>query len=84
MKSSSDKKSARRAQRLSGALGVMGICNVQSGAALALGSANPSDAARVMRWDLVNPWARLYELNSTHPLTAFRVRALNEDAAALQ
>ena len=36
-----------------------------------------------MRWDLVNPWARLYELSSTHPLTALRVRALNEDAAAL-
>jgi heat shock protein HtpX len=84
LKSSADKKAARQAQRLSGALGVMGISNVQSGAALALGGANPADAALVMRWDLVNPWARLYEMNSTHPLTAFRVRALSEDAAALQ
>jgi heat shock protein HtpX len=37
-----------------------------------------------MRWDLVNPWARLYELNSTHPLTALRVRALNESETGHQ
>jgi Zn-dependent protease with chaperone function len=78
-----DKKAARRDQRLSGALAVMGISNVQSGAALALGGANPADAAAVMRWDLVNPWARVYEMNSTHPLTALRVRALNDDATAM-
>jgi heat shock protein HtpX len=36
-----------------------------------------------MRWDLVNPWARLYELGSTHPMTALRVRALNQDATAM-
>jgi heat shock protein HtpX len=77
------KKDVRRDQRLSGTLAVMGISNVQSGAALALGGANPAEAAAVMRWDLVNPWARMYELNSTHPLTAFRVLALNRDTAAL-
>ena len=77
------KKELRREQRLSGTLAVMGISNVQSGAALALGGANPAEAAAVMRWDLVNPWARMYELNSTHPLTALRVLALNEDSAAL-
>jgi hypothetical protein len=33
-----------------------------------------------MRWDLVNPWARLYELNATHPLTALRIQALNREA----
>ncbi len=47
-----------------------------SGMSLALGMANPQQAAAVMKWDLVNPWARVYELNSTHPLTALRVRAL--------
>ena len=36
-----------------------------------------------MRWDLVNPWARVYEMSSTHPLTALRVRALNDEAAAM-
>jgi len=78
-----DRKSARAAQRLEGALAVMGISNVQSGSSLALGGADPGAAALVMRWDLVNPWARVYELNSTHPLTAFRVRALNEEAAEM-
>jgi len=73
----------RRERRLGGALGLMGISNLHSGAALALGKANPTDAARVMRWDLVNPWARLYELNSTHPLTALRVRELNEQARSM-
>ena len=33
-----------------------------------------------MQWDLVNPWARLYQLNSTHPLTALRIQALNQAA----
>jgi Zn-dependent protease with chaperone function len=79
-----ERKAALRERRLGGALAVMGISNVQSGAALALGGANPADSAAVMRWDLVNPWARVYELNSTHPLTALRVRALNEDSAANQ
>ena len=73
---------ARRAQRLSGAVAVMGISNIRSGSALALSGADPAVASAVMRWDLVNPWARLYELSSTHPLTALRVRALNQDAAA--
>ena len=70
----------RRERRLGGALGLMGISNLHSGTALALSKANPTEAAAVMRWDLVNPWAKLYELNSTHPLTALRVRELNEQA----
>ncbi len=75
-----DKSEARRNRRLSGSMAVMGISNFRSGTALALGGSNPAAAAAVMRWDLVNPWARLYELNSTHPLTALRVRELNEQA----
>lgn len=74
---------ARMAQQVAGAVAVMGISNLRSGAALALGGADPAAAAAVMRWDLVNPWARLYELSSTHPLTALRIRALNQDAAAM-
>jgi heat shock protein HtpX len=74
---------ARKAQRIAGAVAVMGISNLRSGAALALGGADPTAAAAVMRWDLVNPWARVYELSSTHPLTAFRIRALNQDATAM-
>jgi heat shock protein HtpX len=77
------RSAARKAQRIAGAVAVMGIANLRSGAALALGGTDATAAAAVMRWDLVNPWARLYELNSTHPLTALRVRALNEEAEAM-
>ena len=75
-----DKSRIRREHRVAGALGVMGISSARAGESLALGVADPAQAAAVMRWDLVNPWARLYELNSTHPLTAMRVRELNRDA----
>jgi heat shock protein HtpX len=73
----------RRDIRLAGAMAIMGISNINSGRALILSGGDAVSAARVMRWDYTNPWARLYELNSTHPLTAFRVRALGiEDATA--
>ena len=75
-----EKASARKLRRLAGTVALMGISNVRSGTSLALGHANPSEAAAVMKWDLVNPWARFYELSSTHPLTALRVRSLNRDA----
>jgi heat shock protein HtpX len=86
MKSDSKEEKAAlgRERRLAGSLAVMGISNLHSGSALALSAANPAEAAAVMRWDLVNPWARLYELSSTHPLTALRVRALNQDAMTMQ
>jgi len=83
LQSKEKRAEAHRAQRIAGTVAVMGISNVRSGAALALGGADATAAAAVMRWDLVNPWARIYELNSTHPLTALRVRALNQDATAM-
>jgi heat shock protein HtpX len=70
----------RREHRIAGSMAVMGISNLHSGAALALAGSDAAAAAAIMRWDLINPWARFYELNSTHPLTALRVRALNEQA----
>ena len=71
------------ARQLAGAVALMGISNLRSGTALALGAPDPKHASALMQWDLVNPWARFYELNSTHPLTALRVRALNQEAEAL-
>ena len=77
-----DKKAARQQLQFGRALSLMGIMGASSGNAMALGVLSPADAARVMRWDLVSPWARFYELGSTHPLTAMRLRALNRQAAA--
>jgi Zn-dependent protease with chaperone function len=36
-----------------------------------------------MQWDLWNPWAKFYELNSTHPLVAHRLLYLTDQAAHL-
>ncbi len=36
-----------------------------------------------MQWDLWNPWAAFYELNSTHPLIAHRLQYLADQAAAM-
>src|SRR2546423_462845 len=38
----------------------------------------PANFAQVARWELYNPWARIAEVVSTHPLTAFRIRALQK------
>ena len=45
---------------------------------------NPQTIQEIMRWDLWNPWAFYYELNSTHPLTAKRINALGSYALALK
>jgi len=77
-----EKKAARKSAQAGRTLGLMGIMAASGSPAMALGELNPEETARVMRWDLVNPWARVYELSSTHPLTAMRLRALNREAQA--
>ncbi|MEN9218559.1 MAG: M48 family metalloprotease, partial [Gloeomargarita sp. DG_2_bins_126] len=47
------------------------------------GAAGTEAVGRVFLWDLFNPWATWMELNSTHPLTGKRVRALASYAEAL-
>ncbi|WP_246259935.1 zinc metalloprotease HtpX [Oxynema aestuarii] len=46
-------------------------------------SAAPAQIGRVFLWDLFNPWGWWMELNSTHPLTGKRVRALSTYAEQL-
>lgn len=81
--SGDEKKDARRRLQTGQALGLMGIASATGGDSLVLANNDPYTAARVMRWDLVNPWSRVYELGSTHPLTAFRLRALNREAVKM-
>jgi Zn-dependent protease with chaperone function len=81
--SKDEKKDARKTTQMGRALGLMGIMAASGSSAIALGESSPEDAAKVMRWDLINPWARFYELSSTHPLTALRLRALNREAKTL-
>lgn len=77
------KKDAERALQYGKSLSLMGIASATGSEAMALVDATPEQAARVMRWDLVNPWSRFYELSSTHPLTAMRLRALNREATKM-
>ncbi len=42
------------------------------------GTVDPSHFAAGARWELFNPWAKIAELISTHPLTARRIQALQK------
>ncbi|RMF67892.1 MAG: peptidase M48 [Cyanobacteria bacterium J069] len=46
-------------------------------------AASPVQVGRVFLWDMFNPWAAWMELNSTHPLTGKRIRALSTYAEQL-
>lgn len=37
----------------------------------------------ITKWDLWNPWATIYEINSTHPLIAKRLKKLSEQAVEM-
>lgn len=79
----------RRGRRLE-ALGALGIFNAGAAKALAIASSRGGSASGLerenllgaMRWDLWNPWAKFYELHSTHPLIANRLDHLGRQAAA--
>ena len=79
-------------------IGALGISNAESGQILAVTSGNNSDyewdgktkydinknsIMGAMKWDLWNPWATFYELNSTHPLTAKRLLHLSRQSEEL-
>jgi Zn-dependent protease with chaperone function/Zn-finger nucleic acid-binding protein len=56
-----------------------------SGAATATISSQVSkeNLKSAMQWDLWNPWATFYELNSTSPLIAHRLQYLSDQAATM-
>lgn len=88
------RKDASRDNARSGdlaAIGALGIFNAGAARTLAITSYSnaASDGAHevnrehllgAMRWDLWNPWAKWYELNSTHPLVAHRLQYLADQA----
>jgi Zn-dependent protease with chaperone function len=58
----------------------LGVIDVKNAGALGLvaesTAANPGSAAEAMLFDCYNPWAKLVQLNSTHPLTGRRIAHL--------
>ncbi|MBN1695090.1 M48 family metalloprotease [candidate division WOR-3 bacterium] len=82
------KKKERRKPQLE-SIKAMGIFDPTSAVSLAISSYHPRFMGRdvdkdtlksVMRWDLWSPWAKYYELHSTHPLIAKRLLALSRQA----
>ncbi len=74
-----DEEARQRSARLLEGTRALGIYDAK--AAVIAGTAyrvaaDPGQVGRVFLWDLFNPWAWWMELNSTHPLTGKRVRAL--------
>ena len=66
----------------------MGIFDPKAAQTLALagaavGTITPQTMAGAMKWDLWNPWAMFYELSSSHPLPAKRIRALERQTESL-
>ncbi|MDR3692141.1 MAG: M48 family metalloprotease [Fimbriimonas sp.] len=63
-----------------GAFGVMGVSSMRAAVAWsgADGLANPDTFTTAARWELFNPWGRIGEFFSTHPLTALRIKALQK------
>jgi hypothetical protein len=67
------------------ALGIFDPKVAQSLALASAGAGRVSAASMesAMKWDLWNPWAGLYELGSSHPLPAKRIRALEKQTEAM-
>lgn len=73
------------------AVGALGIFDAHTARSLAVtgynkggsmgGEVNKENLKGAMRWDMWNPWAKYYELHSTHPLIANRLRYLSNQAA---
>ena len=80
------KAKKRPALNKSQLMGSLGICNFSSATPMALYSTNAAGQfstdhmMRAMQWDLWNPWAKLFELQSSHPLVAHRVAAASRIA----
>lgn len=74
------------------AVGAFGIFDSHTALSLAVagystqkmgGQVNKQILKEVMKWDLWNPWAMYFELQSTHPLIAKRLHALSRQSVAL-
>jgi heat shock protein HtpX len=97
-KESEKKEDEKKEDRKPGleAVGALGIFDAKSGVAMVASSMSSVTAARsmgdqvdkevlkgAMKWDLWNPWAKYYEIHSTHPLIANRINYLSEQSEIL-
>jgi len=86
-----EERAAASRQHSLEAVGALGVFDAKAARSLAVASARGAGTPSLdrenlkgaMRWDLWNPWAKFYELNSTHPLIAKRLDHLGRQAASL-
>jgi Zn-dependent protease with chaperone function len=80
-----ESKHAAEPSRLIEGTRALGIYDAKAATATgtAYQTAQPQQLGRVFLWDMFNPWGWFMELNSTHPLTGKRVRALSTYAEQL-
>jgi len=94
VQSGKPQKKERREVIGAGALATLSIFDQKTAVNMVVSSANqfttgansgldPLRVKKAMQWDMWNPWARWYEMHSTHPLTARRLEYLADQAAAL-
>ncbi|MBI4610447.1 MAG: M48 family metalloprotease [Candidatus Rokubacteria bacterium] len=78
-------EAAAKAESPLRAVAPLGIFDPHAALHLAVASGargfSPEDVVGAMQWDLWNPWAGFYELASTHPLPAKRIKALGDLAS---
>ncbi len=83
-----------RASHLGGSTGFATLNIFDKGAALNLvvaaqagahdGHFDPEVLKGALQWDLWNPWASFFEIQSTHPLIAKRLERLGDQSASMQ
>jgi Zn-dependent protease with chaperone function len=86
------KEEKSTAYKAAGAIGALNIFDRKSAITAVMnasatgevrpGEVNPERVKSAMQWDLWNPWASWYELNSTHPLIAKRLLHLSDQASS--
>ena len=78
-----DDNSTKRLLQSTRHLGILDVKNAKHyGITSYITHSDPDVLAEVMVFDKVNPWAKLAELNSTHPLTGNRIDHLNDISKA--
>ncbi len=77
VKKKDDEKSSRLMESTR-ALGIIDVHSAKGLGVVANFSDSPEMVCRVMAFDFISPWAFIFELGSTHPLTGKRIERLNE------
>lgn len=80
-----DDDSTKRLLQSTRHLGIIDVKNAKNvGVTAYITNNDPHIIAEVMVFDKVSPWAKLIELNSTHPLTGKRIEHLSDLAKVLK